>query len=492
MISVNTELWIQPTQPRSGLEQVRPSSFLIPIELDRQWHLVINGLSGALDLVSREEYDRYFVDQLPRLAGPDMPQALLERAHWIDLDTEQRLTAELCRNAHLACHDDRMFFYLCTTNYCPMGCAYCSQGSGPRRAHPQSMSPEMVRQAFTAIGELCRRQRRDLAYVALFGGEPLQGYCVDTVREILRQARQRRIEIFIFTNALELESYVPLLSQYPDILTGVSVTLDGSEDYHNARRAAPNAFARAARGADRLAAADIPVQIRTNIGRSGLDQVAGLRRFYEERGWWDHPRFSFELAPLTNHGCRPGFDRDVATHAETARMFYELVKENPVYLRFRFIGMFSYLYYAAQQLDLLSFHADELGSHVAVPRIHGCPANTGSTFTLVSDGSMHLCNEQANEEECWAGFFSPQLQIDEKFLQVWSARTVETIGDCGQCPYRFFCGGGCSLSAAKKHDGDIGHATCESLPTDFQQFFQSTAADIRSRWITPHAESPAS
>jgi uncharacterized protein len=485
MIPVNTNLWIEPPAPDASEPSRRACSLLIPVELDAERDLLINGLTGAIDLATRGESLSCFGDRGAPQAGHELARSLVARGHWIGPAAEERLEAELIRRIEAAGREEPMFFFLCPTNFCPMGCAYCVEGSAPRAAGRRAMSEDMVRQAFRAMEELSRRFDRALGHVLLFGGEPLQLYCLETIRAILAQARRRRIEMFVFTSGLDLPTYATLLSEYLDVVSGVSVTLDGSESHHNARRALPGAFGRAVSGIQRLSQAGVPVQIRTNVGRGGVDQVRWLRHFYETRGWWDNPRFSFDLAPLTNHGCRPALDGETVTHFETASLFYRLLGENASYRRFRFMGMFSYLYYVVRELGLIEFHDDELGSHVAVPRIHGCPANTGTTFTLVSDGSLHLCNEQAGGADVPVGSFWPELRLDEQRIACWTSRTVATLPECRACPYRFFCGGGCSLSSARRYGGDVGHGTCDSLRADFQRFFPSVATDITSRWPVP-------
>ncbi len=477
MYSMNTELWIQPRVEQCSEEMARPSSFLIPLDLGANGRLLLNGLTGAIDLFTQEEF------RWVGLAGDSatmqsVPPALVQRGHWLAPVEEQRLVAELTARIEAERRCGPMFFFLCPTNFCPMGCAYCIEGAATHAATRTAMSPEMVGRAFDTMEWLGQRCRRELGHVLLFGGEPLQAYCWDTVHAILTEARRRHIELFIFTNGLDLERYAPILGESGDVVTGVSVTLDGSEAYHNAQRAVPDAFARAVRGIERLAEAGATVQIRTNVSRAGIDQVPWLRDFYQRRGWWRDPRFSFELAPLTNHGCRPTLDQETITHYETASFFYSLLREDSTYGRFRFVGMFSYLYYVLRELQLITFPPEELGAHVVVPRVHGCPANTGATFTLVSDGSLHACNEQTGSDDVPLGTFWPEFTIDDRLIEAWLSRTVTNLPECRTCAYRFFCGGGCSLSATKRNDGDLQHGTCDSLKSDFQRFFQSIATDI--------------
>ena len=481
MVPINNTLWIEPDAKAAARSNAVRSSYLIAVRLENANWLLINGLTGAIDLVNDCEYRML-------IAGPStddsdgLSRALRNRGHILPPDAECEMARRLSDRIRSESLHGRMHIFLCPTNYCPMGCAYCIQGASPRRSRRSSLSADMVDAAFRAILRLCEEQSRELGQVLLFGGEPLQQYAFESILSILLRARQWKIPLFIFTSGLDLDFFAETLAEYRDVVTRVGVTLDGLAEYHDAKRAMPDAFSRAVRGIERLAENGVPVLIRSNVGSNGLDQVRQLRSFFEARGWWANPDFAFELAPLTNHGCHPGGEQEAPSHFTTARFFYDLLEEDASYRRFRFLGMFSYLAYPAAVLQLIQFHPDEFGPHVDVPRIHGCQANMLSTFAFSSDGAIHACNEQGGSNDTPAGAFWPELRLDAGRLQAWSERTIDSIAACRACAYRFFCGGGCPLTSFRTHDGDLLHPSCGTIKSDFEQFYQHVAGNILSKW----------
>lgn len=476
MIQINEQLWIQPENIASD-EYLMSSKYLISIPLQDDFTLCINGLTGAIDLLPNNEYQRYLVSDSKRDATELLVKKLASRGHLSDLEKEKLLFNQLVSRLLESSRNEPLTIFLCPTNYCPMGCEYCIQGSSPRHAKRNSLSKEMVVAVFSAIERLRQLRSKKEVQILLFGGEPFQEYTRESIHEIFHNARRSGMKLYAFTNGLELKSYAPLIAEYIDVITGISVTLDGEEAQHNAKRRIPEAFSITVQGIEKLNSISVPVTIRTNIGSDNLDEIQKLRLFYEKHSWWGNPNFKFELTPITNHGCHVGLESP--THESLARHFIALVNEDSSYSRFHFMGLFSYLYYVAEQLKLIDFHPEEIGPHVKVPRVSGCLASSGSTFTFSSNGFIHMCNEQAGSEDGIAGRFWPEFHLDDRQVSKWIGRKINGLDNCRLCPYCFFCAGGCTLTSFKKNNslGD-----CGTVAQDFKNFLQNMGPAIIKKW----------
>lgn len=507
MISVNTQLWGKVRQSTAMPIQVgTPSSYVIPVALGKTHNLLFHGLTGAIDIIERADYERLFCvpggrqieGGTPRMIGGTatllpQDQRLVERGYFLSADDETEFVAQLNQGIISESTKEPMCFFLAPTNFCAVGCTYCIEAENPKNAKRVALDPDRVDLAFDAMAKLMKDYKRDDGFILLFGGEPMQPYSYDTVVDILEHCRRTGLKIFCFTSGLDLKRFAPMLGHYLDVVMGVCVTLDGRPKFHDRKRAVLRGFDRATKGIDLLLDNDVPTMIRTNVARDTFEEIPWLREFYKERGWWENELCSFELNILTNHGNFDGQDQDCPTHFETATFFLDLVREEPDYRRFRFVGLFSYLYYGIEQLGLLEFHNEELGLHARVPKMYGCPSTGAFTFTLDANGSIRMCNEQVGSADAAVGRFWPNFSLDQNRVRVWEERTPDVLDLCRECNHRFFCGGGCSLRSMREQAvnnldsqyADLGKGICGTLQDDFQQFFSSIAGDILQRHIPP-------
>jgi uncharacterized protein len=507
MITVNKELWVDVrTERLSAVQEAKPSSYVISVSLSDEYWLLFNGLTGAMDIIESADYDRLFCASGGRHIGGGTPRntggstsilpqdrVLMDRGYFLDIEDESRLVAHLNRKIMGGLANEPMCFFLAPTNFCAVGCNYCIEAENPKNAMRVSLDPERVSLAFDAMKRLMNDYHRDEGFILLFGGEPMQPYSFNTVADILKQCRNTGLKIFCFTSGLDLKRYAPLLEEYLDVVLGVCVTLDGRPEFHDSKRAVRRGFKKASEGIDLLLEHKVPIMVRTNVARETFEEIPWLRQYYMDKGWWENKLCSFELNPLTNHGNYEGQDNDCPSHFETAAFFLDLVRRNPDYRRFRFVGLFSYLYYGIEQLGLLGFHEEELGVHAMVPRMYGCPSTGAFTFTLDANGSIRMCNEQVGSSDAPVGRYWPDYTLDKDRVHTWEVRTPDVLDMCKECNHRFFCGGGCSLRSMREEgvtqDGtpysDLSKGICGTLQPDFQDFFSSIAAEILDRWL-PH------
>lgn len=499
-ISINDVLWTS-TLPVKSLEEkkVSPSSYVIPVQLNEKYVLLFHGLTGAVDIIETSTYNRLFCSKggkkieggTPRIIGGPTTLAtedisLYERGYFLSESEEYILIQELNDSILQESKNEPMCFFLAPTNFCAVGCTYCIEAENPKLAKRISLDTDQVESAFDAMNQLMLDYNRENGFILLFGGEPMQRYSYNTVIDILNNCRKSGLKIFCFTSGLDLERYAPLLGEYTDVVMGVCVTLDGRPTFHNRKRAIIGGFKRAVRGINLLIENNVPTMVRTNVSRDSFEEIPWLKNFYAEQGWWNNQLCSFELNILTNHGNFENQDKDCPTHFETASFFMNQVRKDPDFRKFRFVGLFSSLYYGLEKLGLLKFHEEELGLHARVPKMYGCPSTGAFTFTLDADGSIRMCNEQVGSKDASVGKFWPSFSLNKSRVSVWEKRTPDVLDLCKECNYRFFCGGGCSLRSMREEGitskettfADLSKGICANIQADFQQFYRSLAEEI--------------
>lgn len=508
MISINQELWVE-LKPDSNLKEEKvatPSSYVIPIPLKEDHYLLIHGLTGAMDILEKRVYERLFCAPHGRKIGGGSPRTvggpttllpgdrvLVERGYFLSPNAEKEIESQINSRLLEQSKKEPMCFFLAPTNFCAVGCTYCIEAENPKFAAKVALNPERVDLAFDAMKTLMKDYNREEGFILLFGGEPMQPYSYNTVENILRHCRASGLKIFSFTSGLDLKRFAPLLAEYRDVVLGVCITIDGRPEFHDKKRAILRGFKIATDGIDLLLEHKLPTMVRSNVALDTFAEIPWLRNFYKERGWWDNPLCSFELNILTNHGNFEGQDQDCPTHQQTAEFFIELVRQDPDYMRFRFVGLFSYLYHGAETLGLIDFHKEELGLHARVPKMYGCPSTGAFSFTLDANGSIRMCNEQVGSADAGVGRFWPKFSLDTKRVQTWEVRTPDVLDMCKQCNHRFFCGGGCSLRSMREEGipseggqyADLSKGICGTLQADFQGFFSAEATEIINRWAPP-------
>jgi len=480
MKKVSQNLWVTPPMEGPDRAQSVVSCFLNSFPLGNDHSLLFNGLTGAIDILDRAEFNR--LTAMTWTAAQENERTYLySRGHLARPDAEARMQDELIHCAKGDAARQGITFFLSPTNFCSMGCRYCLEGKVPKTKQKLAMNQEQVDAAWNAMASICEKTGKSTNYLALFGGEPLQEFTFESVQTILEGASARSIKVLIFTNGLSMDRFAPLLERHRNIILAVHTTLDGPEAYHNSLRGYRDAYERVNHAVNRLLEHQVPVTIRTNLTKTNINEIPAIKRIYMDCGWWDNPLVKFELSPITNHGDDPALDALELPHHQYASTFYQLVARDSSYLKFRHIGLFSHLYYLFDELGILPFDQDDLGFNCLLPRIHGCSANSQTGYALCADGTIHHCNEDSGDAEFSVGTFWPDFQIDPCRSGPWVARTVDTLAACGQCSYRFVCAGGCSRHALRKFN-DLTQPACESVHKDFQDTIEELRGPILAKW----------
>jgi len=414
-------------------------NILTQVHGDQRW-LLVNLLSGQADVLTAELGQR-----LSRGEAPD-PDALAAKGYLVDPEEEQRRY----RQAYLDFLDRRatdevQLFYV-PSYACNFGCAYCFQDD---YAPGQGAAPDQVLEAFFSYVDDTFADRKK--YITVFGGEPLLDTprTRRTVEQLVEGATARGLELAFVTNGYTLVEYLPLLAQ--GRIREIQVTLDGTREVHDTRRALKGGgptFDRIVAGIDACLAAGLTVNLRTVLDKENLESFGHLAHFAIERGWTANPRFKTQIGRNYElHHCQTDQLR-LYTRLSLYEDLFRLIERDPAVLAF---------YRPAFSVARFLFEQGKLPA----PLFDGCPA-TKTEWAFDATGRIYPCTANVGKAGEAIGTFFPLRRLDAARVEAWQARDVVNIDACSTCNNQLACGGGCG-AVSRNQAGRIDAPDCRPV-----------------------------
>ena len=410
-----------------------------PVKDSEEDYLIVNPLYGSADVISAEEKERFFKELDPDGAFAEkgyLTQEFDERAAF--------------RNAYLDFIDRRetdevqLFF---VPNYsCNFACSYCYQeGYEPVK---QVLSTEII-DAFFDYVKVHFAGRR--TYVTVFGGEPLLPG--ENQRKLLThfmdKASAADLEVAIVTNGFTLVSYLDLLSKHR--IREVQVTLDGTQEVHDARRyliGKQPTFQRIVEGIDACLKAGIAINLRMVADKDNLGNLPDLARFAIDKGWTASPLFKTQIGRNYElHHCNSTPDR-LYDRATLYGALYELLKKHPYIAEF-YEPAFSIAKFISENESL------------PLPLFDSCPA-CKTEWAFDYTGTIYSCTATVGKQGEELGTFYPVVLLNTEAVEAWQDRDITTIQACRDCSLALACGGGCA-SVAKNKNGSVLSPDCRPV-----------------------------
>lgn len=406
---------------------------------DSEDFFLVNPLSKSADILSANE-----VKMLKHQIDPS--GEFTEKGYLTDEAKEKRAfkLAYLDFIEKRDADETQLFF---VPNYsCNFACSYCYQeGYNPIQ---QKLSTEIIDAFFDYVQkEFAGRPK----YVTVFGGEPLLPG--ENQRKLiayfLMKANEAKLDVAFVTNGYTLTSYIDLLQSAT--IREVQVTLDGTEEIHDARRYMKGkqpTFTRIVEGVDACLKAGIPINLRMVADKDNIDNLPALARFAIDRGWTASPIFKTQIGRNYElHYCNSTpeklFDR-----ATLYEKIYELLQEHPFIAEF-YKPAFSITKYISENEAL------------PTPLFDSCTAcKTEWAFDFT--GAIYSCTATVGKQGEELGTFYPTVTKNEAVITEWQNRDVTTIEECKSCSVALACGGGCA-SVAKNKSGHINSPDCRPI-----------------------------
>ncbi len=395
-------------------------------------YLLINGLSGAVSLVSEETAKKFFEGEVTPELKPFFTHATPEE--------EEKNAQSLCEflvKSAAKCIDS----FLAVTYDCNLRCPYCCEIWVKQPETMRMVLDEYkVDKAFEAL-DLLNRECEGKKLLTLTGGEPFMKKNKDIVEYILKKGREHGYSFRVLTNGVDLTYFLPALSSV-DVYY-VQITLDGPPHVHDKRRVfkkGTGTFDTIVGNIEEARAMGIPLLIRTNTNSEILTHIDELAHFFRERGWVDDPHVQFSLAyTCDQHGNPAKYDEMTKTYEDVMD-----VSKRP-------------------EMDFLEaypfgkLHSLFGKSPRFWPAFWNCNASR-TMYAFDPFGDIYPCPSMSGWKEERIGVYVPELSFNEKWDQ-WKKRTLFTLEKCAECEIALVCGGGCGY-AALLNNGDLFSPVC--------------------------------
>lgn len=346
--------------------------------------LVINPLSGAMDIVDRRGANllQHPDDSDARGAFPDFFAAAVKKGYLYDtVEDEEQNVASFRERVQAAYKSEPLRADIYLTFLCNLRCTYCFQ---PHLFHGRNnlIQPKVVDALFDAIEGL--RQiwaSPEAPILTLFGGEPLLNRAAQrtAVENILSRSAAKGYRLKIITNGVELSSYVDTLAKYD--LEFIQVTLDGPREIHDRRRifaSGDGTFDPIVKGIDAALEKRLPIAIRINVNPENMPYLPGLADFIIEKDWVQKG-VSVCVAPVEDFVP----ETEYCAEQTTAQTLQRLLAVRRKYAQTSFMTITSR---PAQFFDYVLEHGS-----LPLPMLKYCPAVIGNQISLDYEGNIFAC-----------------------------------------------------------------------------------------------------
>ncbi|MBU7035295.1 MAG: radical SAM protein [Theionarchaea archaeon] len=428
-----------------GVNIMRMSTYCIAVQADEDEYLLINSLTGAVDVVDTDVINLLQTDLSQ--GDPSILNFLQERGHITDASSQEEFShmEDFYRGVRPGiCNRKRHI--IIPTYKCNLRCTYCWESALYKNGASwmeKTLSFQEVDSLFEAVGELDKgvQQLEPLIY---FGGEPMLPENVNLIAYMMKEGTERGYEHYFVTNGVTIPDYLDLLVSHP--IKGIQITVDGMQSTHDSRRKGPRgegSFHRIVEGVELLRDHSIKTYIRVNVDKLNINSIGELASFFKEYGWHDDAYLTMYLAPVFPHGCG-GYSKAFTREASISGLI-SLWNNHDVWDVFK--------------KGISDFHPVEsaLRGEAWSPQFFNCGAHCDQLF-FDAHGSIYTCWEAVGETQHCVGRFIPHLQFNENYKK-WMERTVFTIEKCRSCELAFLCGGGCAYDAYEQHH-TISEPTC--------------------------------
>lgn len=405
---------------------------------DSDNYFIVNPLSGNADILEPHEA-RAFKEK-------EHLNDFIEKGYLVDPKAEQQLFKQKYLNFLDERDSDEVQIFFTPWYTCNFNCSYCFQDeyTNPN----EGVKHEVIDGFFAYIDQKFAGRQK---YITIFGGEPLLNSPVkrESIQKVIEGANARNLDIAIVTNGYHIVEYIDLLKAAS--IREIQVTLDGTQQVHDARRmlrGGKGSFERIAEGIDLLLKQHIPVNLRMIIDKENIHDLPEFAQFAIKRGWTSNQYFktafgrNYEL-----HHCQTNNAR-LFSRIEMYQKIYQIIKEHPEVLEF---------HKPAFSIAKFIFENGELPN----PLFDSC---TGAKTEWAFDytGRIYSCTATVGNEGDELGTFYPNIALNEELIEEWEERDVLSIKECTDCPVRLACGGGCA-AVAKTRTGKIQSPDCRPI-----------------------------
>ena len=400
-------------------------------------HVLLNSLSGMMDLIDEEAYDiitshsdddELSQEILTKISA--VQDDFIERGYLTNLSREGELLKAEEHALKLAdkvtkISDDKWAVVLIPSLACNYRCTYCFERNS---GYPAVM---MSKQQVDSIFDLIKDKITPGHYMTLYGGEPLARENRGIIEYIFEKGAAFKQTFFAVTNGHDLNYYMDLLGS--DKIRQLQISIDGPKIIHNQRRISRDGVS----SYDKLmhnietalAETDVHITLRINLDKRNAPYVMELMDDLDGRGILDNPVFNVACNVVTGVG-------DLTARHDDIRPLEEAVEAK--YPRYKDMFMGYTVVSSEAVLPALLF------GQAVLQRVSVCGAPDGMKV-FSPDGHIYSCWSVIGDLDQTIGTFDCNGNIywNRKVLNRWKKSMLAYNRKCLGCKYGFICAGGC-------------------------------------------------
>ncbi len=416
------------------MKDLKFSRYAVPVKLDNGDVFLLNGLTGAIDIVDAVTYADVGSNNLNKISEAILNR-LERRGHLTTLNEEEELSRFQNIASRLAAIQSKRMsndFTIVPTYDCNFSCPYCFEHtSAVGKSHGKTMDRRMVDLCFNAIARLTEKELRHSKTIILFGGEPLLAENAEIISYIVAKGNDAGFSFSVVTNGYDLEAFSDLISQ--GWIKSVQVTMDGDREVHNRRRRhkyAGDTFDRILSNAEMALSLGTSVTMRINVDAENKDRISALVETLKSRGVYGRKGFGIYVSFISgdenfnpaNYDCSSNYicydefferamwlDAEIGVETALSRRLRSAIETKSAFRLSPFnCGV-----------DSCSYILDPFG------RIYGC-------LSFVGDNDKAI-----------GSYLSGEIVISKNTERRKTSR-LQYVERCGTCEYGLLCGGGCA------------------------------------------------
>jgi len=404
------------------------SDRILRFELDGQSSLLINPISGAIDLMPTR-----FISRMPE----HTLKHLRERGYSISEDERLERLRRLRRINEEHSRNVPYWFYVLTTLNCNFRCPICYEKNTLTNSEAKPKTIENIIDSIARFqqGRGIPNQRVNLV---IFGGEPLSVSNPGLIRQILESSRQRGWMDVIVTNGSLVKQYVDLFTEYPRTISDLRVTLDGPKEIHDARRRykwGGGSFHDVTDAIELLLANHLPVKMQTILGAGNLPRFNQLIEYVKEKRWLQNAKFQWRIEGSHDYANLDPEKDEVSEGKIVRRLIQSWNEHEEIRGKMKFES-FKYLGHIVRSFGWLGDYKTYWG-----PKDGFCEPQKGFHYVYSTDGKIYHCPRTINNQDFRIGDaeagLSPIMDRDLK------QRSILERAECLPCSINTLCGGGC-------------------------------------------------
>lgn len=449
------------------MENLRTSSYIIPIKLDNKKYMLIHGYTGAIDVINEDlatkliEYDHFCDDTFSPAT-----KHILEKRGYITTKTKEEEFNYTERMAQALHKRDKIlyknFTWIITYN-CNFRCPYCFENRSAKDSSIHtSFTEEKVNETFDAMNRIEPRVQLRSNIITLYGGEPLLKENKSIITYIINKGQKEGYKFEAITNGYDLDKFTDLLS--PNMIYRIQITIDGTKELHNRKRKHfkdPNTFDKIISNIQLIFSLnlDIKISIRVNIDNNNLDDFVELKRYFSSLGFLDHENFTIYSAQILENNSITAQDKADLNILSTK----DYIQKSSEMKILSSCNGYDTIY--------KKIH-DAIINQKAIPlRATFCSSQSGS-YVFSPSGEIYPCWEVIGNKHYLIGHLSNNSFLwNNEILNKWRSYNISSSLKCKYCKYAFLCGGGCQ---ALKNN----HCTY------FQEILKTVANDVYKQVCT--------